>query len=111
MVVRRVGVLSLGKVLGDLYALPGLIAGALFAVVSLVGAANSQASDAYAGLLFGDGSVIFMPIFPGIFGFVFGLRWALLYNGIGPLIGDIEIELEETRHLAPDINRERRGGH
>ena len=69
MVVRRVGVLSLGKVLGALYALPGLIVDALFAIVSLlgaaVGAANSQASDAFVGLLFGVGSVIFMPIFYG----------------------------------------------
>ena len=53
MVVRRVGVLSLGKVLGVLYALLGHIVGALFAIVSLLGAAvgapNSQSSDAFAG--------------------------------------------------------------
>jgi predicted histidine transporter YuiF (NhaC family) len=59
MVVRRVGVLSLNKVLGVLYALLGLIVGALFAIVSLsgaaVGAANSPASDAFVGLLFGLG--------------------------------------------------------
>ena len=54
MMVRRVGVVSLGKVLGVLYALLGLIVGALFAIISLLGAAveaaNSQASDAFAGL-------------------------------------------------------------
>jgi hypothetical protein len=102
VVIRRVGVLSLGKVLGVLYALLGLIVGALFAIVSLlgaaVGAADSQASDAFAGLLFSVGSVIFLPIFYGILGFVFGLIGALLYNGIARLIGGIEIELEETRH-------------
>jgi len=52
-------VLSLNKVLGVLYALLGLIVGALFAIVSLsgaaVGAANSPASDAFVGLLFGLG--------------------------------------------------------
>jgi transposase-like protein len=39
----------------------------LFAIVSLLGAAvgvaNSQSSDAFAGLLFGVESVIFLPIF------------------------------------------------
>jgi hypothetical protein len=34
MVVRRVGVLSLGKVLGVLYALLGVIVGALFVIIS-----------------------------------------------------------------------------
>jgi hypothetical protein len=81
MVIRRGGVLSLGKVLGVLYALLGLIVGALFAIVSLLGAAvgvaNSQSSDAFAGLLFGVGSVIFLPIFYGILGFVFGLTGTL----------------------------------
>ena len=66
MVITRVGVLSLGKVLGVMYALLGLIVGALFAIVSLLGAANSQASDAFAGLLFGVGSVIFLPVFYGV---------------------------------------------
>ena len=104
MTVRRVGVLSLGKVLGVLYALLGLIVGALFAIISLLGAAvvaaNSQAYDTFAGLLFGVGSVVFFPIFYGILGFVLGLIGALLYNGIAHLIGGIEIELEETRHAS-----------
>ena len=34
MVVRRGGVLSLGKVLGVLYALLGVIVGALFVIIS-----------------------------------------------------------------------------
>ncbi len=107
MVLRRGGVLSLGKVLGVLYALLGLIVGALFAIVSLlgaaVGAANSQASDAFVELFFGFGSVVFMPIFYGILGFdfVIGLTGALLYSGIACLIGGIEIELEETRQTSP----------
>jgi hypothetical protein len=71
-----------------------------FAFFSLLGAAvgmaSSESSDAFAGLLFGVGSVIFLPIFYGILGYVFGLIRAFLYNGIAPLIEGIEIELEET---------------
>ena len=106
MVLRRIGVLSLGKVLPVLYALPGLIGGAVFAIVSLlgaaVGAANSQASDAFVELFVDFGSVIFMPIFYGVLGFdfVIGLTGASLYNGISCLIGGIEIELEEARRAS-----------
>jgi hypothetical protein len=99
MMIRRIGVLSLGKVLGVLYAVLGLIFGALFAIVSLLGAAvgvaNSQSSDAFVGLLFGVGSVIFLPIFYGVLGLVFGLITALLYNGVARLIGGVEIEVEQ----------------
>jgi threonine/homoserine efflux transporter RhtA len=99
VVIRRVGALSVGKVMGALYALLGLIAGAFFALFSVLGAAvgmaNSQSSDAIVGLLFGVGSVIFLPIFYGVLGFVFGLITALLYNGVARLIGGIEIEVEQ----------------
>ncbi len=101
MVVRRIGAFSLGKVMGILYALLGLIFGAFFALFSLLGAAigvaNSQSSDAVASLLFGAGSVIFLPIFYGILGFVLGLITALLYNLVARMVGGIQIELEETR--------------
>ena len=99
MVVKRVGELSLGKVTGVLCALLGLIFGAFFAFFSLlgaaIGAANSESSDALLGLLFGFGSVIFLPLFYGVLGFVFGLIAALLYNGVARLIGGVEIEIEE----------------
>jgi hypothetical protein len=65
----------------------------LFSLLSAaIGAANSESSDALLGLLFGFGSVIFMPLFYGILGFVFGLIAALLYNGVARLIGGVEIE-------------------
>ena len=103
MVIRRVGVLSVGKMMGALYALLGLIAGAFFALFSLLGAAvgmaNSESSDAFVGLIFGVGSVIFLPIFYGILGFVFGLITALLYNGVARLIGGIEIDVEQRERV------------
>lgn len=58
---------------------------ALFSLLgTAVGMASSESSDAFAGLLFGIGSVIFLPIFYGILSYVFGLIGALLYNGIAP---------------------------
>ena len=106
--IRRVGLLSLVKALGILYALLVLIVRPLVAMVSLLdaagGAANSQPFDAFARLLFDVGSVIFLPVFYGFLGFVFGLIGALLYNGIARLIRGIEIELEQTRHANPSYH-------
>ena len=106
MMIRRVGLLSLVKALGILYALLVLIVRPLVAMVSLLGAAggaaNSQPFDAFARLLFDVGSVIFLPIFYGLLGF--GLIGALLYNGIARLIRGIEIELEKTRHANPSYH-------
>ena len=106
MMIRRVGLLSLVKPLGVLYALLVLIVRPLVAMVSLLGAAggaaNSQPFDAFARLLFDVGSVIFLPIFYGLLGF--GLIGALLYNGIARLIRGIEIELEKTRHANPSYH-------
>ena len=84
MVVRRVGALSLGKVLGAVYALLGLIIGASFALFSVLGSllgvakggADTQGSVALFGVLFGVGSIIFLPIFYGILGFISGLIMA-----------------------------------
>ena len=60
MVARRTGASSVCKARGVLWAVLGLIYGALFNLFSLMGVAsvaNSQSSGALAG------SVIFLPIF------------------------------------------------
>ncbi len=104
MVVRRVGVLSLEKVLGALYALLGLIIGAIYALfaigIGLIGASTAQESgDALAGgafgVLFGVGSIIFFPIFYGTIGFIGGIISAFLYNIIAGAVGGIELEMDQ----------------
>ncbi|MGH9754146.1 MAG: hypothetical protein ACREA2_15315 [Blastocatellia bacterium] len=94
-VVKRVRVLSVGKVMGVLYALIGLIAGALFSLASLagsvLGAAGGQENP--FAILFGLGSVVFFPVFYGIFGFIGGIIMAALYNLVASIIGGIEVEL------------------
>lgn len=104
MVVRRVGILSLGKVLGAVYALLGLVIGAiyalfalLFAVIGIAGA--QQSSDAFAGgalgVVFGIGSIIFFPIIYGIFGFLGGLLTGFVYNLVTRFVGGLEIDVEQ----------------
>lgn len=104
MVVRRVGVLSVGKVLGALYAFFGLIIGAIYAliaiVVGLIGASTaSNSGDALiggaGGVVFGILSIILFPIFYGILGFIGGLISGFLYNIIARIVGGIELELDQ----------------
>jgi hypothetical protein len=109
MTLRRIGVLSCGKVLGALYALLGLIIGGIYALFALlfavIGVSTAQESgDALAGgafgVLFGVGSIILFPIIYGLLGFVGGLISALLYNLIARFVGGIELELDQMSSRA-----------
>ena len=93
--IKRVGALSLGKIVGAVYATIGLIIGAIFSCASLVGAAAAAtASDVpIIGFLFGIGAIFIMPIFYGVMGFLTGLIAAVVYNFVAGRIGGIELEL------------------
>ena len=86
--IKKIGVLSLAKIFGLLYALIGLILGALFAVLSLFGFSAEE-----TGLFFGVASIIIFPILYGIMGFVGGLITAFFYNSVASKIGGLEVEL------------------
>ena len=99
MVVKHVAPLSVAKVAGVLYALMGLCLGALFSLIGMAGAFAFDRSQApfpfpFAGLMFGVGAVIIMPIFYGIFGFIFSLIGAALYNLVAGWVGGVEVELQ-----------------
>lgn len=97
MVLRRIGVLSLGKVLGVLYAGLGLLFGGLFSLFSLLGAAIGATQDAGGAafaFLFGVGAIVFMPLFYGLIGFIGGLLTALLYNVAAGITGGLELDLQ-----------------
>ncbi|MBI2107820.1 hypothetical protein HYT54_01725 [Candidatus Woesearchaeota archaeon] len=93
--IKKIGILSLGKIMGILYALMGLILGAILSLISLIGSAlSSNGFGIFIGM-FGIGAIIFLPIFYGVIGFVFGLITALLYNLVASWIGGLEIETEK----------------
>lgn len=98
MILRRIGVMSCGKLSGALYSVFGLVGGVIFALFSLLGAgmAASQTDqpEPLLGAVFGVGAVIIMPLFYGAMGFVMGIITAALYNFVAGWIGGIELELE-----------------
>jgi len=98
MVLKRIGVLSCGKVSGFVYAILGLIIGTfvtLFALLgAAIGAAASGSDEAWIGALFGVGAIIIFPIFYGVLGFIMGIISAAIYNLVAGFAGGLEIELE-----------------
>lgn len=101
-VLRRIEPMSLAKVMALVYGFIGLIAGAIFALFSLVGAgigaAMSHAGDdsgmgALLGGLFGVGAIIFLPLFYAVFGFIGGLIMAAVFNLVSRWVGGLQIEL------------------
>ena len=98
MIVKRLGPLSCGKMVGVVYATIGLIIGAIFALLSLVGAgigaASSGDSGAWLGALFGVGAVIFLPLFYGVMGFICAILGAVIYNLAAKYVGGVEVEME-----------------
>jgi hypothetical protein len=92
-VVRRVGIFSVGKVMGVLYALMGLVIGGVFSLLSLLGAAARGLDGGIAAGLFGAGAIVVVPLFYGAIGFIAGIIFAALYNMIGSTVGGIEVEI------------------
>jgi hypothetical protein len=94
MVIKRINPMSFAKVSGTLYALMGLLIGAMFSLIGLVGGAASNESMGMGfGAIMGVGAIIFFPILYGILGFVFSLIGAWLYNIVAGMVGGIEFEV------------------
>lgn len=92
-VVKRVGIFSVGKVVGALYALVGLIAGGVISLFSLAGAAASGIDQGLPGLIFGAGAVVIIPLLYGAIGLIGGIIIGALYNLIASMIGGVEVEI------------------
>ena len=101
MRIQKVGVFSLGRILGTLYAAGGLMIGAFFSVVALVGGLASQmgGETQMAGIVavvMGVGAIVFFPLLYGLMGFLSGLLMALGYNLAAKVSGGLEIEIEPS---------------
>jgi hypothetical protein len=98
-IVREVGVLSLGKVAGIVYAGIGLLAGVIVAMVSVLGgfaglADEGGAAGGFVAMFLGVGAVFILPVFYGVLGSVVGMIVAVLYNTAARLVGGVEITID-----------------
>jgi hypothetical protein len=96
MILRRVGILSLGKFMGCLSGLMGLLIGAVVSLVALLGgfaAQNQEPPVRFWFLAMGVASIIGFPLLYGFLGFVGGVIYGAIFNMVASLVGGIEIEL------------------
>ena len=95
MIIKRVGPVSCAKVSGFLYALIGLIVGAILSLVAMAGGfASETAGAAGLGAIIGVGAVIVLPIMYGLMGFVATLIAAWLYNLAAGFVGGVEVDIQ-----------------
>lgn len=91
MVVHRVGPLSCAKIVGLLYAILGLVMGAIISLLSVT--LGFVPGREPGNPIFGLASVVVFPIAYGIAGFLGGLVVAWLYNGLAGLVGGLEVDV------------------
>jgi hypothetical protein len=94
-IVKRVGVLSAGKVAGAMYFCLGLLIVPMFLTMAGVTMLAQHGQDNGAGALGAGmmaGIAIFAPVFYGVAGFLGGMLMAALYNLMVRFIGGIELE-------------------
>lgn len=109
MVLRSVGVLSMGKLLGAMYAIIGLIVGAILSLVSLLAGVanlNQGAPHPLPFMVGGIAAIILLPIFYGIVGFIGGVISAAVYNLVAGLVGGIEMDFERRVYPNPSAKVE-----
>jgi len=104
MELKSIGVMSCGKLMGAMYAMLGLIAGAIMALVSLAGAAAQpqMQNGADPMMMFGAGigALIFLPVLYGVMGFIGGITGSLLYNIIAGYVGGIELNFQQHQEAS-----------
>ncbi len=87
LVIKKIPWYPLALILGAMYVVIGLIAGAFFLLATL-----TQGEGIVAGVLY----FLISPILYGVIGFVGGAILAALYNLLAPRIGGIHLEVEQT---------------
>ena len=95
MVIRRIGPLSCAKIAGTLYAVIGLIIGAIFSLIAMAGgfASNSDGGLNF-GAMMGAGAIIAFPIMYGCLGFIGALITTAIYNVLSNMVGGVEVDIQ-----------------
>jgi hypothetical protein len=102
MVIRHIGVWSVSRLYGALCAAMGLLFGAIFALVAMVGgsmagamgSSGSGLASSGLGAMFGIGAIILLPLVYGVMGLVGGAIGAALYNLFAGMLGGIQFDTE-----------------
>ncbi len=92
MILKKIGVLSLAKIYGSLMAFMGFIVGLFVSFFSfLIPAPQGTVPLMSLGLA----SIILLPIFYGVLGFLAGGFTAWIYNLVAKHMGGLELEFDK----------------
>jgi hypothetical protein len=94
VILKRVGILSVGKVLGILYAIFGFFFGGILSLFAILGATLSKDGDMLPGALGGIAAVVLLPLLYGVAGFIGGIVMAVLYNIAARMVGGVDLEIQ-----------------
>jgi hypothetical protein len=96
MILKRVDILSAGKVMGVMYAILGFIGAGIFFVISMLGFSLAPKEGAAMPMAMVAVACVLVPVLYGVLGFIGGLLMALIYNVVASLVGGLELEFETT---------------
>src|SRR3546814_12470548 len=106
MIIKRIDVLSAGKISGIIAAAIGLIAGLVFLVFGSMIAGLAGQQDGSGLIAMGGGiiGVVALPIMYGIFGFLGGVIQAFISNLAAGFVGGIRLQTDKPapRPARPD---------
>jgi hypothetical protein len=91
--IKRIAPLQLGKMMGLVYGLLGLLFLPVFFLFSVIGS-QLPGPQRVGMMAMGVGFALFMPVLYAVMGFVFGIIGAAIYNLIAKWVGGIEVEVD-----------------
>ncbi|MBA3915760.1 MAG: hypothetical protein H0X25_18285 [Acidobacteriales bacterium] len=99
-ILRSVGALSLGKIMGAIYGSLGIISLPVFVIMAIATTMSGRTNGAL-GIAGAITLAVLFPLLYGVIGFVAGAITALLYNLFAKWMGGIELALKAVPPLPP----------
>jgi hypothetical protein len=97
--IKSIGVLSVAKISGAVYAVLGLLFAPMFLLIGTISSMAGQHPNPF-GAIGGVAMAVVLPVFYGVIGFVFGALGAFLYNLMAKWMGGIQLELQAVAPAA-----------
>ena len=93
MIINRIGAFSLARMLGTLYAIVGLLIGAVVSLAAVAGTFGSGETSGIPGVIMGAGAIVILPIVYACLGFITSWIGATLYNVLARMVGGVEMDV------------------
>ena len=93
MKIKKIGVLSFGKILGFIFTFLGFVLGLTVTLLSVMGVSLGSEDSVQTVSSIGYAAVIILPVLYGVMGFIAGVVFAGLFNLAAGWVGGIVVEV------------------